>query len=175
MADPRRTQPPDKAVMAEQRDPLPRRASSRDAQGFRAAYEALIEPLIEAAIKLAAAETEQQSQQTQITALKRELADKRAGIRNIQERHVETESMLALIKRERDELAQQLQSVYASHSWRLTKPLRRTMTASREWGPSISLLVARARRQARLAAATTAKFGTQASCHATEALRRWRA
>src|SRR5690242_9096461 len=176
MTDPRRTQPPDKAVMAEQRDPLPRRAaSSRDAQGFRAAYEALIEPLIEATIKLAAAETEQQSQQTQITALKRELADKRAGIRNIQERHVETESMLALIKRERDELAQQLQSVYASHSWRLTKPLRRTMTASREWGPSISLLVARARRQARLAAATTAKFGTQASCHATEALRRWRA
>ena len=57
--------------------------SARDAQGFRAAYEALIEPLIEATIKLAAAETEQQIKQTQITALKRELADKRAGLRSL--------------------------------------------------------------------------------------------
>src|SRR5437763_6508925 len=179
MANPRRTQPPDKAVMGESRNAATRHGeSARDAQGFRAAYEALIEPLIEATIKLAAAETEQQIKQTQITALKRELADKRAGLRNIQERHAETGAMLALIEKERDRvekerdrLAQELQALYASHSWRLTKPLRRTMTANREWRPTISMLVARASGQVRLAAATTASFGRQAPRHAAEVLR----
>ena len=60
----------------------PRRGESPDTvQGFRAAYEALIEPLVNVTIKLAAAETEQQALQAQITALEGELADRRAGLR----------------------------------------------------------------------------------------------
>src|SRR6476646_1422247 len=133
MTTPKRTQAADEAVAAEPRHLSTRRGgSSRDAQGFRAAYEALIEPLIEATIKLAAAETEQQAQHAQITALKGELADTRAGLRDsqdllrdTQQRLAEIQAELGLKEEKRGRLAQELQSVYASHSWRLTEPLRR--------------------------------------------------
>jgi glycosyltransferase involved in cell wall biosynthesis len=182
MAKPKRTQPADEAVAAESRSPPTRPGEpSRDAQRFRAAYEALIEALIEAAIKLAAAETEQQAQQAQITALEGELADTRAGLRNsqdllrdAQQRFAETQAELALMEEKRDRLAHELQAVYASHSWRLTEPLRRVMAQRREWRPTISMLLARGRKQGRLAAANIAKFSRQAAHHATEVLGRWR-
>jgi hypothetical protein len=178
MAKPKRTQPADEAVAAESRSPPTRPGEpSRDAQRFRAAYEALIE----AAIKLAAAETEQQAQQAQITALEGELADTRAGLRNsqdllrdAQQRFAETQAELALMEEKRDRLAHELQAVYASHSWRLTEPLRRVMAQRREWRPTISMLLARGRKQGRLAAANIAKFSRQAAHHATEVLGRWR-
>ena len=180
MTTPKRTQAADEAVAAEPRHLSTRRGgSSRDAQGFRAAYEALIEPLIEATIKLAAAETEQQAQHAQITALKGELADTRAGLRDsqdllrdTQQRLAEIQAELGFMEEKRGRLAQELQSVYASHSWRLTEPLRRVMAASRQWRPTISVRLARGRKQGGLAAANTAKFGRQASRHATEVLRR---
>src|SRR5437762_9221405 len=90
MAKPKRIKPTAEAVAAESRSPPTRRGeSSRDAQGFRAAYEALIEPLVNVTIKLAAAETEQQAQQAQITALKGEL-------HGIEKRLAETNAALAL-------------------------------------------------------------------------------
>ena len=160
----------------------PRRGGSpRDAQGVRAAYEALIEPLINATIKLAVAETEQQTQQAQITALEGELAARRAELRDsqdllrdTQQRLAEIQAVLALMEEKRDRLAQELQSVYASHSWRLTEPLRRVMAASREWWPAISMLLARGRKQGRLAAVNTAKLGRQGARRTTEMLGRWR-
>ena len=153
-------------VASERRDLESRLAeTARHAQGLRAAYEALIEPLINATIRLAAAETEQNAQQARIAAL--EGAD-------TQKRLAETQAALALVEEERDRLALELQFVYASHSWRLTEPLRRVTAASREWRPAISMLLARGRKQGRLAAANTAKFGRQAPRQATEVLRRWR-
>ena len=49
------------------------------------------------------------------------------------------------------------------------------MATSREWRPTIPMLLARGRKQGRLAAANTARLGRQEARHATEVLGRWRA
>ena len=92
-------------------DALPNRDATEQpramASRFRAAYEALIEPLIHATIKVVEGEAE-------ITAL---------------------QARLAATQAERTQLAEQLQAVYQSHSWRVTKPLRRTIAAIRRLRP----------------------------------------
>src|SRR5438045_3403288 len=95
MPMPKRTHPADEAVAADRRDlSLRHGESSRGAQGFRAAYEALIEPLIKATIKLAAAETEQQAQRPHIAAFETQIADTRGQLHATQERLGETQERL---------------------------------------------------------------------------------
>ena len=100
--------------------------ASRRAEGFRGAYEALIEPLINATIKVAAAESEGQ----QLAALEAQLAA--------------LEAQRATTQAERDLLAKELQAVYRSHSWRVTAPLRYVITGVRRLRPCVSLYFSRA-------------------------------
>src|SRR5256885_16453038 len=78
--------------------------ASRRAEGFRGAYEALIEPLINATIKVAAAESEGQ----QLAALEAQLAA--------------LEAQRATTQAERDLLTEELQAGDRSDSWRGTTP-----------------------------------------------------
>ena len=121
--------------------------ASRRAEGFRGAYEALIEPLINATIKVAAAESEGQ----QLAALEAQLAA--------------LEAQRATTQAERDLLAKELQAVYRSHSWRVTAPLRYVITGVRRLRPCVSLYFSRAANGALAFAATLPG-------HAAEGLRR---
>jgi glycosyltransferase involved in cell wall biosynthesis len=80
------------------------------AQGLRAAYEALIEPLIGATTKLAR------------TAAEREVVAARLA---------ETTALLAATQADRAAVAGQLEGVLQSSSWRLTGPLRQSITLLR--------------------------------------------
>jgi hypothetical protein len=165
-------------------------------QRFRDAYEALIEPLINATIKLAAAESEQQNQCAHAAALEAQLADTHARLRethaqladtyaqladmnaqlrNAQEQLTETRTTLAVTEEKRDLLAQGLQSVYASHSWRITEPLRRAIIASRHWRLAASAFFATTRRHVGAAAATALRIATDVCSRAAGALQRHKA
>src|SRR2546423_6315151 len=112
--------------------------ASRRAEGFRGAYEALIEPLINATIKVAAAESEGQ----QLAALEVQLAA--------------LEAQRATTQAERDLLAKELQAVYRSHSWRGTPPLRDVITWVRRLRPCGSPYLRRAAQGALALAAALA-------------------
>jgi hypothetical protein len=188
----------------EQRDLESRIAeTTRRAQGFRGAYEALIEPLINATIKLSKAENEEQNQRAHAAALEAQLADtharlrethaqlagtyaqladmntqladRNAQLRDAQEQLTEAQAALALTEEKRDLLAQELQSVYASHSWRITEPLRRAVIASRQWRLGASAFFATTRRHVGAAATTGSRIATEARSRATGALQRHRA
>lgn len=165
-------------------------------QRFRAAYEALIEPLINATIKLAAAQSEQQNQRAQREAVEAQLVDTRAQLANAQQRRHETQQRLhetqrrlhetqqrlidaqaarALTEEKRDRLAQELQSVYASHSWRITEPLRRAVITSRHWRLSASRSFAAARRQVAAAAVAASHVAADACSRAVGVPQRYKA
>jgi glycosyltransferase involved in cell wall biosynthesis len=94
---------------------------------FRDAYEALIEPMINATIKLAEAESLQQNQRAHIEAVEAQLADaKNALARNEAE----------------------LQAIYGSTSWRIAELIRRAARIVRRPQLAASTLLARCRRQA---------------------------
>jgi hypothetical protein len=112
-------------AIAEQ--PYPRVKASQ----FRAAYEALIEPLINATIKVAEAETEHQSLRAQIGSLEAQIVSHEAQIVSREAEVLALQARLAAIQAERAQLAEQLQAVYQSHSWRVTEPLRRAIAAIR--------------------------------------------
>jgi glycosyltransferase involved in cell wall biosynthesis len=84
--------------------------AEKAAQGLRAAYEALIEPLIGATTKLAHTEAE------------REVLSARLA---------ETTALLAATEADRAAVAGQLAGVLQSSSWRLTRPLRQSVTLLR--------------------------------------------
>jgi hypothetical protein len=158
---------PDAAHVQEQQRDLESRLAetARQEQGFRGAYEALIEPLINATIKLAAAESEYQGQKAQREAIEAQLADTRAQL-------LEAQAALALTEEKRDLLAQQLQSVYVSHSWRITERLRRAVTASRQSRLAASAFFATARGRAGRAAAAASQVATDTRARAADALQR---
>lgn len=167
----------------EQRD-LESRLSeaTRRAQGFRGAYEALIEPLINATIKLAAAESEYQNQKAQREAVEAQLADTRERLHETQQRLHETQhrlgeaqAALALTEEKRDLLALELRSVYASHSWRITEPLRRAVIASRQWRLAAPAFFAAMRRHVGAVAATASRIVTDVCSRAAGALQRHKA
>jgi len=91
---------------------------------FRQAYEALIEPLINAAIKLAEADGLQQNQRAHIEAIAAQLAEAKKALTRANE-------ALAREKIERQLLADELRAVYGSDSWRTAEFLRRLVRTSR--------------------------------------------
>jgi chromosome segregation ATPase len=97
------------------------------ASRFRAAYEALIEPLVNATVKVAKAETEHQILRAQIGSLQAEIAALQAEVAALQAEIATLRARLASSQTERAQLLEQLQAVYQSHSWRVTEPFRRVM------------------------------------------------
>jgi septal ring factor EnvC (AmiA/AmiB activator) len=101
------------------------------ASRFRAAYEALIEPLVNATVKVAEAETEHQILRAQFGSLQAEIAALQAQVATLQAEIGTLQARLASSQTERAQLVEQLQAVYQSHSWRVTEPLRRAITLIR--------------------------------------------
>jgi uncharacterized protein YlxW (UPF0749 family) len=90
------------------------------ASRFRAAYEALIEPLVNATVKVAEAETEHQILRAQFGSLQAEIAALQAQVATLQAEIGTLQARLASSQTERAQLVEQLQAVYQSHSWRVT-------------------------------------------------------
>src|SRR5437762_10161913 len=113
--------------MAEPSAPKSDADEARDpTREFREAYETLIEPLINATIKLAEAESLQQQQRAHIEAVEAQLAEvKKALARS------ETE----------------LQAIYGSNSWRTAELLRRAARIVRRPHRAALTLLARCRGQ----------------------------
>ena len=93
-------------------------ASEKRGQGLRAAYECVVEALINTTIKIANGEAEVANAEAERDHLLSQLAD--------------TEAKLRLTEKERDTLSSlltntrlQLEAVLHSSSWRITQPLRR--------------------------------------------------
>src|ERR1700730_3504268 len=76
--------------------------ASRRAQGFREAYEALIEPLTNATIKLAEAETEHFTQHAQITAIETRLSETTQRLHDTEARLADTITALSPREVERE-------------------------------------------------------------------------
>jgi hypothetical protein len=146
--------------------------ASRRAQGFREAYEALIEPLTNATIKLAEAETEHFTQHAQITAIETRLSETTQRLHDTEARLADTITVLSAQEVERELLSQELRAVYASHSWRVTEPLRRAITAMRQLRLSASAISARGREDFRAAANHASKFVSKIHDHTADGLRR---
>jgi hypothetical protein len=101
------------------------------ASQFRAAYEALIEPLIKATIKVAEADIEHQRQRAQIGSFEAEIVTLQSEIATLKAELAMLQTGLAASQADRADLAELLQAVYQSHSWRVTEPLRRAITLIR--------------------------------------------
>jgi hypothetical protein len=121
-------------------------------EGFRRAYEVLIEPLIGAAIKLAEADGLQQNQRAQIAAIEAQLAEAKGALAR---EKAEAKAVLARAnealareKIERQLLADELRAVYGSDSWRTAEFLRRFLRAIRRPQLLVAMLFLRYRSRA---------------------------
>jgi chromosome segregation ATPase len=106
-----------------------------EASRFRAAYEALAEALANATIKVADAEAHQQSLRVEIESLDARIATLQTQVAELKTQVAALQADLAAKGVECAELAEELQAVYQSRSWRVTEPLRRAIAAIRRLRP----------------------------------------
>jgi len=139
---------------------------------FRAAYEALIEPLVNATIKIAEAEAENERRLAQVSAVESLLAETTATLAMTKAERDRIVSAIERLLAERDRMGQELQSVYASYSWRMTAPLRRLVKAAQHCRIAASARATRSSEHLRLAFVRMSKFASGLRDSAIEALSR---
>ena len=109
-------------------------AAEQHGQGLRAAYECLVEALINVTIKVANVEAERDSFEAERDSFEAERDSFEAERDSLSSRLADTEEKLRVTEQQCDILASQLsgaqlrlEAVLQSSSWRITRPLRRVV------------------------------------------------